>query len=114
MFARFLLILTVAIGLLAGPAWTRENCLADVKIKACECCPMPGESCCIRESEAPSRSAPAQSLASGPDLRDLVAPILVVLGVPPEVGAVGYGEARTVLTATDSVAVIDRICVRLI
>jgi hypothetical protein len=68
----------------------------------------------MRESKAPSRSTPAQSLTSIPDLRDLITPVLVVLGVPPEVGAAGYGEARIVSPATNSVAVIDRICVRLI
>jgi hypothetical protein len=114
MFARIILILAMALGLAAAPAWTGESCDAANEM-VCGCCPETAVSCCVSTPVEPERRNPVQGVASSHELKHAIAPVLFLLGLAPEPAAAGvYGAVGYKAAQTGSGRLIDRICIRLI
>ena len=114
MFTRVLIMLTVVFGLLAGPAWTREVRVG-VQDLECGCCPQEVESCCVSAPGGAAEREPLQGVTSAGDLKQALAPVLVLLRTLPEAdGAADHLRSETGVWSPESIRLIDRICIRLI
>ena len=110
MFARFLLLIAVAFGLVVGSAHGRASCGEGV-VGACHCCPDPAAATCCDVPQGPLQPEPATATYSV-DAKQAPAPALILLGLQPQLAAETPRIHRQL--AARMPAIIDRICVRLI
>ena len=110
MFARLLLLIVIACGLVAGSAHGRAACGEGI-VKACHCCAEPAEASCCDIPEGPLQQVPAVATSSV-DTKQAPAPTLILLGLQPQFAAEPPRIHRPL--AVRMPAILDRICVRLI
>lgn len=111
---RFLLMLIVAFGLAAGPAWSWEICADSPQVENCSCCPEPGEACCVSEHEAPLRETPERVIPTSLQLKLAIAPVGVFVGVQPQRVGFAPSHARDCTKAPSAPPLLDLTCIRLI
>ncbi len=81
---------------------------------ACACCPEDGEACCFSEQEEPVREMPAGIVVSAVDLKAMLAPIRIFLGLQPEPVGFAPFNARDCTKVPATLVVLDLTCIRLI
>lgn len=90
---RFLLMLMLAFGLMVGPAGLCGYGAGVLQEAPCPCKVPPGETCCVSESDGSAQEIPPGATVSGIDLKSLLAPVRVFLGLQPE--RVGFAPVDT-------------------
>lgn len=111
---RLLLMLIVAFGLAAGPAWSWEICAGPQQVEDCSCCPAPGEACCVSETEAPIKEAPERMIPGSVQLKSLLAPVCVFVGLQPQHVGFKPSHLRDCTKIPAAQPLLDLNCIRLI
>jgi len=114
MHMRFLLMLIVALGLAAGPAWSWEICAGPQQVEDCSCSPDPGQVCCVSEHEAPLKETPGRIIPSSVQLKTVLAPVGVFVGLQPQRVGFAPSHVRNCTKVPSAPPLLDLTCIRLI
>ena len=112
MFARLLLLIAIAFGLVAGVANGRAGCVVGA-VEACHCCADPAGASCCDVPQGPLHQEPAAAV-SPVDAKQVPAPALILLGLQPQLAVEPPRIRRQLAARMPVAAILDRICVRLI
>lgn len=111
---RFLLMLMLIFGLMAGPASSWSHGAGSVQGALCPCEMVKGESCCVSENDGAPREMSAGVSTSGINLKSLLMPVRTFLGLQPEPVGFAPVSVRDCTKRPSAPALLDLNCIRLI
>ena len=83
--AHLLLVLAVFLGLLTGPVMRVPACAAQAGQPVCHgCCPKDSNTCCTASPAPRSKTPPAQTAPTAPELKQAPVPAFVFLYLSPQ------------------------------